>query len=105
VVEGLVCKTGWCGVIAAAPHPRDLVSCRSCGAALGHLNRGDRLAVRTQVSRLVTPGPGVRVFVDLLMGRAEFFCPACGACGRTMTADRLRGIVLGAAGETETLPC
>jgi len=74
---------------------RDTVSCHACGAFLGTLNQGDAYAKsRRQTCRIVTATKDVRVFVDLAMSRVEVLCPHCGAIGRTLRGDRIRGIIL-----------
>lgn len=73
----------------------DTVSCHVCGELLGTLNQGDPYAkARGQTFRIVTGERNVRVFVDLAMTRIEVLCPHCGAIGRTLRSDRIRGIVL-----------
>ena len=69
------------------------ICCRSCGALLGRINRGDRHAPRGIVTRIVTVESGVWLFLDLAMARVELHCPACGACGRTFDREKLRGVV------------
>lgn len=74
---------------------RDRVECHVCGTLLGMLNRGDSYAkARGQTCRIVETEEKVRVFVDLAMSRVELLCPACGAVGRTISRERIRGIVL-----------
>lgn len=81
--------------MTAPARRRDRVNCHECGALLGTLNRGDPAAARRGLSnRIIQPEQGVRIFFDLVMGRAEFYCAACGACGRTVHADRIRGVVV-----------
>lgn len=77
-----------------SPSVRDPVNCHECGALLGTLNRGDPSAKHGISSRIITAEPDVRIFCDLVMGQAELYCPGCGACGRTVRADKIRGVVV-----------
>ena len=76
------------------PNDRHAVTCRSCGVLLGRINRGDRNVRHGVATRIVTAAPGVRVFLDLAMARAELHCPNCGACGRTLSKEAIRAVVI-----------
>lgn len=76
------------------PSDRTAARCRHCGAVVGWVNRPDRPARRGPSARILTAAPGVRVFHDLLMGRVQLSCPACGGCARTIGAESIRGVVV-----------
>lgn len=82
---------------------RNDVRCHACQALLGTLNdsstarRGQPSTM--QARRLVTTEPGVRQFVDYARRSVSLFCPDCGACGRTVSMDSLRGAVIPAESE------